>query len=409
MLKNFDQQYDTLIRGVVEVTPEDEFKERLMASIENNKPLRVKQGFDPTAPDIHLGHTVGIHKLKQFQDLGHQVVLIVGDYTALVGDPSGRSSARPPLSHEEILENAKTYQDQFFRILDEDKTEVHFNGSWFSKMPLKELISLASKYTVARMLERDDFEKRYKGGSPISVHEFLYPLMQAYDSVEIKADIEIGATEQKFNLLVGRSIQPDYGVRGQMILTMPILVGLDGKMKMSKSSGNYVAIDDPPDQMFGKLMSIPDELIVSYAELASDMPLERIGEIREQLSSGSVNPMAPKKEVAARITDMYHGAGSGDSARVGFEKVFSQREDPENMEEFDLSRYDDQSVWVVQLLTDAGLSKSNGEARRLIAGGGVSLDGERIEDADTQIKITRPAVLKVGKRRFRRLINGAKG
>lgn len=406
MIRNFDQQFETLVRGVAEVTPEDEFKERLKASIDNNRPLRVKQGFDPTAPDIHLGHTVGIRKLKQFQDLGHQVVLIVGDYTALVGDPSGRSSARPPLSHEEILENAKTYQDQFFRILDKDKTEVHFNGSWFSKMPLKELISLTSKYTVARMLERDDFEKRYKGGSPIFVHEFLYPLMQAYDSVEIKADIEIGATEQKFNLLVGRSIQPDYGVRGQMILTMPILVGLDGKMKMSKSSGNYVAVNDSPEQMFGKLMSIPDELIVSYAELASDMTLERIAEIREQLSSGSVNPMAPKKEVAAQITDMYHGDGSGDLAREAFEKVFSQRENPADMEEFDLSRYENQSVWVVQLLTDAGLSKSNGEARRLIAGGGVSLDGERIEDADTQIKIARPTVLKVGKRRFRRLTTG---
>ncbi|MCH7879313.1 MAG: tyrosine--tRNA ligase [candidate division Zixibacteria bacterium] len=408
MTKNFDQQYKTLMRGVAEITPADEFKERLGASIENNQPLRVKQGFDPTAPDIHLGHTVGIRKLKQFQDLGHQVVLIVGDYTALVGDPSGRSSARPPLGHEEILENAKTYQDQFFRILDKEKTEVHFNGSWFSKMPLKELISLTSKYTVARMLERDDFEKRYKGGSPIFVHEFLYPLMQAYDSVEIKADIEIGATEQKFNLLVGRSIQPDYGLRGQMILTMPILVGLDGKMKMSKSSGNYVAVDDPPGEMFGKLMSIPDELIVSYAELASDMPLARIAEIREQLQSGSVNPMAPKKELAALITDMYHGAGSGDAARTAFEQVFSHGQDPEDMEEFDMSRYTDQTIWIVQLLTDAGLSKSNGEARRLIAGGGVSLDGERIEDVDTKIKITRPAVLKVGKRRFRRLTTGTK-
>ncbi|MFQ5607801.1 MAG: tyrosine--tRNA ligase [Candidatus Zixiibacteriota bacterium] len=405
-MTEFERQYEILMRGVAEVAPLDEFRDRLAGAIDDRRPLRVKQGFDPTAPDIHLGHTVGIRKLRQFQELGHQVALIVGDYTALVGDPSGRSSSRPTLSYEEIQKNAKTYQEQFFRILDVKKTEVYYNGDWFSKMPLSELISLTSKYTVARMLERDDFEQRYRGGSPISVHEFLYPLMQAYDSVEIKADIEIGATEQKFNLLVGRSIQPDYGVRGQMIMTLPILVGLDGKLKMSKTTGNYVAIGDPPGQMFGKLMSIPDELIVTYAELISDMSIERIAEIREQLSGGRVNPMEPKKELASHVTDTYHGPGSGDRARREFERVFSQRRDPDEMEEYDLSRYGGRSVWVVQLLTDAGLSKSNGEARRLISGGGVSLDGRRVEDLEAQVTITAPTVLKVGKRRFRRLVPG---
>ncbi|HSG99130.1 MAG TPA: tyrosine--tRNA ligase, partial [candidate division Zixibacteria bacterium] len=338
------------------------------------------------------------------QDLGHQIVLIVGDYTALVGDPSGRSALRPRLTHEEALENAKTYQDQFFRILDRDKTEVHFNGTWFEKMNLKELIELASKYTVARMLERDDFERRYKNGAPISIHEFLYPLMQGYDSVEIKADIEIGATEQRFNLLVGRDIQPDYGVRGQMILTMPILVGLDGKLKMSKSTGNYIAVDDPPDQMFGKLMSIPDELIVSYAELASDISGARINEMRELLAAGAVNPMELKKELAANITDMYNGAGSGAQARQGFEQVFSRGQLPDEIPDFDCGRYGSEPIWIVQLLTDAGMSKSNGEARRLIQGGGVSLDGERVDDLDLRLTIADPVILKVGKRRFLRLM-----
>lgn len=261
-----------------------------------------------------------------------------------------------------------------------------------------------SKYTVARMLERDDFEKRYKGGTPIYVHEFLYPLMQGYDSVEIKSDIEIGATEQKFNLLVGRSIQSDYNVRPQMILTMPILVGLDGKMKMSKSSGNYIAIEDPPEQMFGKLMSIPDNLILSYAELASDISLERIKEMGELMDSGGVNPMELKKELAVAITDMYHGAGAGAEARSAFEKVFSKGQIPDDIADFDCSQYDNATVWIVQLMTDAGLTKSNGEARRLITGGGVTLAGERVTDLNLQVTVTDPVILKVGKRRFMRLV-----
>ncbi len=400
----FEKQYAILTRGVAEIAPEEEFKERLKEAIEKKVPLRVKQGFDPTAPDIHLGHSVGIRKLKQFQDLGHKIVLIVGDYTALVGDPSGRSAARPRLTHEKILENAKTYQEQFFHILDVKKTEVHFNGSWFQKMGVKDLIELASKYTVARMLERDDFEKRYKSGVPISVHEFLYPLMQGYDSVEIKADIEIGATEQKFNLLVGRDIQPDYGVRQQVILTMPILVGLDGKMKMSKSSGNYVAIDDPENEMFGKLMSIPDDLIVSYGELASDLPAERLTEFRELLDAGSVNPMELKKELACAITDMYNGTGAGLRAREEFEKVFSRGGLPDEIEDY---QCDEAPIWIVKLLTESGMTKSNGEARRMINAGAVSLDGERVSDSDAHIEITDPIILKVGKRRYRRLVKSS--
>ncbi len=400
-MTEFERQYSILTQGVAEIAPEDEFKERLKESIEKTVPLRVKQGFDPTAPDIHLGHSVGIRKLKQFQELGHQVVLIVGDYTALVGDPSGRSSARPRLTHEEILENAKTYQDQFFHILDKEKTEVHYNGSWFDKMGVKDIIELSSRYTVARMLERDDFEKRYKGGIPISVHEFLYPLMQGYDSVAIKSDLELGATEQKFNLLVGRDIQPDYGVRQQVILTMPILVGLDGKKKMSKSTGNYVALTDAPSEMFGKLMSIPDDLIVSYAELTSDIPRERIAEFREQLGNGSVNPMELKKELAGAITDMYHGEGAGAGARAEFENVFSRGGIPDDIEDYTCG---EKALWIVQLLKDAGMTKSNGEARRMIEGGAVSLDGERVSDLDAQIEVSEPMILKVGKRRYRRLV-----
>lgn len=402
-MTEFEKQYNILTKGVSEILPLDEFKERLKESIETKHPLIVKQGFDPTSPDIHLGHTVGIRKLKQFQDFGHSVTLIIGDYTALVGDPSGRSSTRPALTYEEILTNAKTYQVQFFRILDEKKTTVHYNGTWLAKLNLREIIELSSKYTVARMLERDDFEKRYKSGVPISIHEFLYPLLQAYDSVEIKADLEIGATEQKFNLLVGRSIQPDYGVRQQMILTMPILIGLDGKAKMSKSSGNYVAVDDPPSQMFGKLMSIPDELIVSYAELASDIPESRISQMRELLAAGDVNPMGLKKELAASITETYNGPGSGEEARKEFEQVFSKGGLPDDIPELDCSGREGEALWIVPLLTEAGLTKSNGEARRLIQSGAVSIEGEKVEDIDLRVDIGDSLVIKVGKRRFLRL------
>jgi tyrosyl-tRNA synthetase len=402
MISDFKQQYDLIARGAVEILPEEEFKQRLKESIEKNQPLRIKQGFDPTAPDIHLGHTVGIRKLKQFQELGHKIVLIIGDYTALVGDPSGRSATRPQLPYETIMENAKTYQKQFFKILDESKTEVHYNGEWFEKMSFRDIMVLAARMTVARVLERDDFDKRYKAGNPISVHELLYPLMQAYDSVAIRADVEIGATEQKFNLLTGREIQADYGVRPQMILTLPVLVGVDGQNRMSKSLGNYIGIDEPAGEIFGKVMSIPDELIYSYFELATDISLEKLATLKESLDDKSLNPMNFKKELGEVLVRMYHNKESATKVREEFERVFSKKEEPENIEEYDCHEYGDH-VWIVKLMTDSGLATSNGEARRLIKGGGVSINGEKVGDENFELAIKDGMLLKVGKRRFLRL------
>jgi tyrosyl-tRNA synthetase len=402
MLSDFKQQYNIISRGTVEILPEEEFKQRLKESIEQNKPLRVKQGFDPTAPDIHLGHTVGIRKLKQFQELGHQIVLIIGDYTALVGDPSGRSATRPQLPYEKIMANAETYQKQFFKILDESKTEVHFNGEWFSRMSFRDIMVLAARLTVARVLERDDFDKRFKAGNPISVHELLYPLMQAYDSVAIKADVEIGATEQKFNLLTGREIQTDYGVRPQLILTLPVLVGVDGQNRMSKSLGNYIGIDEPAGEIFGKVMSIPDELIYSYYELATDIPLEQLSALKASLNDKSLNPMTFKKELGQTLVRMYHDQEAAIKTREEFERVFSKKEEPENIEEYNCNSYGDH-VWVVKLMTDSGLATTNGEARRLIKGGGVSIDSNKISDENYEIIIKDGMLLKVGKRRYLRL------
>ncbi len=398
----FKEQYDLISRGAVDLLPEGEFEKRLKKSIAENKPLRVKQGFDPTAPDIHLGHTVGIRKLKQFQDLGHQIVLIIGDYTGLIGDPSGRSVTRPQLTYDQVMANAETYQQQFFKILDKSKTEVHFNGEWFSKMNFQEIMNLASKFTVARILERDDFEKRFKAGSPISIHELFYPLMQGYDSVAIKADVEIGATEQKFNLLTGRDIQQDYGIEPQLVLTTPVLVGLDGHQRMSKSIGNYIGIDESPKDIFGKVMSISDNMIYSYFELVTDVSIDRLAEIKEILGDKNSNPMNIKKELGETLVAMYHSAEEGKGAREEFERIFSNHELPDEVPEFDCSSYKE-SAWIVTIMTDGKLCKSNGEARRLIKGGGVSIDGEKISDENLELNIKDGMLLKVGKRRFLKL------
>ncbi len=402
MINEFKEQYELISRGAVEMLPEEEFKERLKKSIAENKPLRVKQGFDPTAPDIHLGHTVGIRKLKQFQELGHKIVLIIGDYTGLVGDPSGRSATRPQLKYDTIMINAETYQKQFFKILDKSKTEIHFNGEWFAKMSFKEVMELAARLTVARVLERDDFDKRYKAGSPISVHELLYPLMQAYDSVAIKADVEIGATEQKFNLLTGREIQIDYGVAPQVILTLPVLAGVDGVNRMSKSLGNYIGIDEPPGEIFGKVMSIPDNLIYSYFELTTDVTVERLAELKVKLEDKSLNPMVLKKELGETLVGMYHTKEAAENARGEFERVFSKKELPDEIPEFDCSKLG-QKIWIVRLMTESKLASSNGEARRLIQGGGVSLDGLKVIDENLELDVKDGMLLKVGKRKFLRL------
>jgi tyrosyl-tRNA synthetase len=408
--KEAARQGKILSRGTVDLLPEDEFKDKLRKSIKENRPLRVKQGFDPTSPDIHLGHTVGIRKLKQFQDLGHKVILIVGDYTAMVGDPSGQSATRPQLEYDEILANADTYQKQFFKILDKSKTEVRFNGEWFKGFEFLESMKLAGQFTVARLLERDDFSKRYKSGAPISVHELFYPLMQGYDSVAIDSDVELGATEQTFNLLAGRTIQEAYGKEPQCILTMPILVGLDGIKKMSKSLGNYVGIDEPPKEIFGKIMSIPDELIYSYYELCAEVTVERLAEIRAALRDSSVNPMGIKKELGQLLVDMYHSEGSGKAAREEFERVFSQKKLPDDVPAITRSEIvaldlNPDAIYLVHLIAKTGLAKSNGEARKLIDGGGVYLDDARVSDSGYEFPLSGEIILKVGKRRFLKLID----
>lgn len=408
--KDFAHQWAVISRGTVDLLPEDEFKELVRTSIKENRPLRVKQGFDPTAPDIHLGHTVGIRKLRQFQELGHKIILIVGDYTGMVGDPSGRSATRPQLAYDEIMKNAETYQTQFFRILDKSVTEVRRNGEWFKEMSFHDVMGLAMKFTVARLLERDDFEKRYKQGLPISIHELFYPLMQAYDSVAIKADIEIGGTDQKFNLLAGRTIQQAYGGKPQCVLTLPILAGTDGEQKMSKSLGNYIGIDEPAREIFGKVMSIPDKLIYSYFEMVTDVTLEELEKIKQRLSQPDINPMLVKKELGEHLVDMYHPEGSGQKARGEFERVFAKGQLPDDMPQAgstDLEKWElnPDQIYLVGLIAKAGMAKSNGEARKLITAGAVSLNGEKVTDPNYEFALTEGSefVLKVGKRRYLKL------
>ena len=406
-----DRQLSILSRNTVDFLPEDEFRAKIRRSLTENKPLRIKQGFDPTAPDIHLGHAVGIRKLKQFQDLGHTVVLIVGDYTSLVGDPSGRSDTRPILAYEEILANAETYQEQFFNILDKSKCEVRSNGEWFKKMQFTDFMGLTTKFTVARILERDDFSKRYQENQPISLHELFYPLMQAYDSVAIKADVEIGGTDQKFNLLAGRTLQESFGQEGQCILTMPILVGTDGERKMSKSLGNYIGIDEAPKEMFGKTMSIPDEAIYTFFEYATDIDLDRLSDVKGSLEGGKVNPMDIKKELGEKIVDMYHSEGSGRKAREEFERTFRDKKLPDDIPEIGKTEIESfqlnpDALYLVGLMTKTGLAESGGKARKLIQGGGVSLDGEKVVDPSFEFKLEKETILKVGKRRYLKILPG---
>lgn len=399
------RQLEIIKKGTVEVIREEELLKKIELSLKERRPLRVKQGFDPSAPDIHFGHTIGLRKLRQFQDLGHQVILIVGDYTGMVGDPSGRSQTRPQLSHEEVVLNAQTYLDQLFKVVDKKKTEVHYNGEWFSKMSFEEMMKLASRYTVARMLERDDFSSRYAQGNPISIHELFYPLMQGYDSVAIRADVEIGATEQKFNFLVGRDLQRDYGQESQVAITVPVLVGLDGKRRMGKSLGNYVCIDEEPSEMFGKLMSIPDELIYPYFEFLLPLSPKELSEIEGQLNNPQRNPMELKKQLAFRIVTLYHSREEALEAQAKFERVFQKRRLPEELPIFRL-KWEKPDIWIVRLLTLTSLVSSGGEAKRMIKGGGVYLNGERIENIDLEVPLEGEIVLRVGKRRFLKVVKG---
>ncbi len=390
---------DLIRRGTDEIIPEDDLVRKLERSISTRTPLTIKLGCDPSRPDLHLGHSVVLRKLRQFQDLGHQAVLIVGDFTGMIGDPSGRSKTRPALSLEETRVNGQTYFEQATRILSSQRVRMVYNSEWLNPMSFSDVIKLASKYTVARMLERDDFTIRYKAGEPISVHEFLYPLAQAMDSVAIRADIELGGTDQKFNLLVGRDIQREYGLDPQVILTMPILPGTDGVEKMSKSLDNYIAIGDTPKEMYGKTLRIPDTLIAQYFELVTDIPAADLKRIRQDLADGGRNPRDLKRELARTIVRMYHSADAAAQAEAEFDRIFIEKAVPEAIDEYRLNGSSASST-MTALLAEVKLAASRSEARRLIDQGGVSVDGEKVTDPNAPIPATSPFVLKVGKRKF---------
>jgi tyrosyl-tRNA synthetase len=401
-VKPLDEQLALIKKGCQEIIREEDLKERLERSLKTGKPLRVKAGFDPTAPDLHLGHTVLIHKLKHFQDLGHQVIFLIGDFTGLIGDPSGKSETRPPLTEDQVKANAATYERQIFKVLDPERTIIDFNSRWMKPMAAQDLIRLAARHTVARMLERDDFHKRYQSQTPIAVHEFLYPLIQAYDSVALEADVELGGTDQKFNLLVGRDIQREYGQEPQIVITLPLLEGLDGVQKMSKSLGNYVGIDEPPQTMFGKLMSLPDTLMLRYYELLSDLGPADLAKLAKDLENGAKHPRDAKEELAREITSRYHGAGAAADAVREFAQVFREGGLPDDIAEVVLN-VDQGKVWLPKVMVEAGLIGSTSEGRRLISQGGVSVDGEKISDVNAEIPAGGTFLLQVGKRRFKRV------
>lgn len=392
-----EEQLRELSRGAAEILVESELRARLASG----RRLRIKAGFDPTAPDLHLGHTVLLNKMRQFQQLGHEVVFLIGDFTGMIGDPSGKNQTRPPLTREEVAANAETYAEQVFRILDADLTRVEFNSRWMGEMDAAGLIQLASRHTVARMLERDDFRKRYQGGQAIAIHEFLYPLVQGYDSVALQADVELGGTDQTFNLLVGRQLQQSWGQAPQVVLTVPLLEGLDGVNKMSKSLGNYVGISEPPEEIFGKLMSISDELMWRYFEFLSFRPLSEIEGLRRRVDEGA-NPRDVKFELAVEIVDRFHGGGAGARARDAFIARFSQGVQPEQMPEIELDAPEG-GLAIAYALKQAGLAQSTSEALRLLAQGGVRIDGERCEDRARTLRPGAAHVVQVGKRRFARL------
>jgi len=398
-----DDQMAYLLKGAADVINEEELRKKLEKSHRTGKPLTVKVGFDPTAPDLHLGHTVLLRKMKHFQDLGHRVIFLIGDFTGLIGDPTGRNKTRPPLSREQILQNAETYKKQVFKILDPVKTVVDFNSRWLGALTSEEWIRLCAKYTVARMLEREEYAKRMANNQPISIHELLYPLAQAYDSVATEADFELGGTDQKFNLLVGRDIQREYGLEPQVLLMVPILEGLDGVEKMSKSLKNYVGIAESPEDIYGKVMSITDQLMWRYYELLTDLPYSKIDAMKKEVESGAVHPMQMKSDLAYRVVSDFHTQEAADTARDHFSRVFQRREQPEEMAEFTISR--DSEIQVADLIAQVQFAPSKSEARRLIKGGGVSIDGNKIEDPTLMLDPRRQPeiVLRVGKLKFGRV------
>ncbi|MFZ5627422.1 MAG: tyrosine--tRNA ligase [Bacillota bacterium] len=406
VLADLERQLAEIRRGVAEIVPENELVEKLKKAIATGKPLRVKLGLDPTAPDIHLGHTVVLNKLRTFQDLGHEVIIIIGDFTGRIGDPTGKSETRKQLTEEEVQANARTYQEQIFKILDPAKTRVVFNSQWLAPLTFTDVIQLAAKYTVARMLEREDFSKRFKEGAPISIHEFFYPLMQGYDSVALEADVELGGTDQKFNLLMGRHLQKEFGQEPQIALMMPILEGLDGVNKMSKSLGNYIGINEAPEEMYGKTMSIPDELMLRYFELVTRVSLEELAQIKAGLAEGKLHPRDVKMRLAREIVSMYHGPEAARQAEEHFVRVFQQRHLPEEIPVYQLpaNELEGGTIGLSKLLQLSGLAASNSEARRLIAQGGVKVNEEKVTDPLMRINVQNGLILQVGKRKFARVI-----
>lgn len=399
---SINEQMDIIKRGVVEIIPEDELVKKIEKSIKTSKPLNIKLGCDPSRPDLHIGHSVVIRKLAQFQELGHQAILIIGDFTGMIGDPSGRNATRPALTLEQTRINGDSYFQQASKILHKEKTKIVYNSEWLGKMSFEDVIKLASKYTVARMIERDDFTKRSKAGEPISVHEFLYPLAQAMDSVAIESDVELGGTDQKFNLLVGRDIQREYGMEPQVILTMPLLVGIDGVEKMSKSYDNYIGISDEPSQIFGRTLSIPDNLIYPYFELATTVSNEKLKEIKNLMADEKSNPRDIKRELARTLVTMYHDKEAAEIAQQEFDNIFINKGLPDEIEEFKAGG--NKEINILDLIILVNFAPSKGEARRLVTQGGVSIDGEKISDVQSSISVKSGMILKVGKRKFIKLI-----
>ncbi len=404
------EQLEIIKRGAVEIIVEDDLLKKLEKSVASDKPLRVKAGFDPTAPDIHLGHTVLLNKMRQFQELGHEVIFLIGDFTGMIGDPTGKSETRKHLTREEVLENAKTYQTQIYKILDRERTTIAFNSAWMSKMSAGDMIQLAARHTVARMLEREDFKKRYESQLPISIHEFLYPLIQGYDSVMLKADVELGGTDQKFNLLVGRELQKEYGQEPQSIVMMPLLEGLDGVNKMSKSLGNYIGINETAKEIFGKVMSVNDDLMFRYYELASSVSLGELEKIKKDVKSGAVHPMEAKKRLAAELADRFSGVGEGDKARAEFEKVFSKKDMPDDIPIVEVA-WEGEKMKLAKIMSATAAVSSNSEARRLIKAGAVEVNQQRVTDVDYELPASAAKVasgleyiIRVGKKRFVKVI-----
>ncbi|MCB5265312.1 MAG: tyrosine--tRNA ligase [Candidatus Cloacimonetes bacterium] len=392
----FEQELKIISKNVEEIIPLDELKAKLASSAKTGKPLRIKYGIDPTGFDIHIGHLVPIRKMREFQDLGHTGVIIIGDFTAQIGDPTGRDESRPPLSHEQIISNSEKYMEQLFSILLPEQTEVRYQTEWFGKMTLADVLRLMGKFTLAQFMAHDTFRSRYEQGLSLGMHELMYPLLQAYDSVAVESDVELGATEQKFNILCGRDMQRYYDLPQQVAVLSPILLGTDGVNKMGKSLNNYIAVFDTPADKFGKVMSIPDGLIMNYYSYATTCCEEELAEVKAKLESG-INPMILKKALASEIVKLYHGEDEAAKAQAGFESLFSKKEIPDEMPEYELS---ENQIGIVQLLVQSGLCSTNGEAKRLIQGGGVSLDGEKITSFDTSITVAEGSVLRAGKRKF---------